>query len=100
MGSFIKTVIAPNLSKDGQKKSFKRPADHPPYSEMIKVALLALKERSGSSRQAIEKYIKANYSIGDVGSHMKMALKRMAASGKLVQTKGVGASGSFKVAKE
>ena len=44
---------------------------------MIKVALLALKERSGSSRQAIEKYIKANYSIGDVGSLMKMALKRV-----------------------
>ena len=88
------------MSKNAQKKPFKRPADHPPYSEMIKVALLALKERSGSSRQAIEKYIKANYSIGDVGSHLKMALKRMAARGKLVQTKGVGASGSFKLAKE
>ena len=39
----------------------KKPADHPPYIEMIKAALVALKERNGSSRQAIEKYIKANY---------------------------------------
>ena len=78
----------------------KKPADHPPYSEMIKAAILALKERNGSSRQAIEKYIKANYKVGEVGSHLKMALKRGAASGKLQHTKGVGASGSFKLPKE
>ena len=78
----------------------KKQAEHPPYLDMIKAAIVALKERNGSSRQAIEKYIKANYKVGEVGSHLKMALKRGAASGKLVHTKGVGASGSFKVAKE
>ena len=78
----------------------KKPAEHPPYIDMIKAAIVALKERNGSSRQAIEKYIKANYKVGEVGSHLKMALKRGAASGKLLHTKGVGASGSFKVAKE
>jgi len=78
----------------------KKPADHPPYLEMIKAAILALKERNGSSRQAIEKYIKANYKVGEVGPHLKMALKRGAASGKFLHTKGVGASGSFKVPKE
>ena len=67
---------------------------------MIKAAIVALKERSGSSRQAIEKYIKANYKVGEVGSRLKMALKRGAASGKLVHTKGVSASGSFKLPKE
>ena len=77
----------------------KKPADHPPYLEMIQAAIAALKERSGSSRQAIEKYIKANYKVGEVDTHLKMALKRGASSGKLVQTKGVGASGSFKLAK-
>ena len=77
----------------------KKPAEHPPYVDMIKAAILALKERSGSSRQAIEKYIKANYKVGEVGSHLKMALKRGVTSGKLVHTKGVGASGSFRVAK-
>ena len=78
----------------------KKPAEHPPYADMIKAAILALKERSGSSRQAIEKYIKANYKVDEVGSHLKMALKRGVSNGKLVHTKGVGASGSFKVAKE
>ena len=75
----------------------KKPADHPPYIEMIKAAIVALKERNGSSRQAIEKYIKANYKVGEVGPHLKMALKRGAAGGKLLHTKGIGASGSFKV---
>ncbi|KAJ7356105.1 hypothetical protein OS493_026484 [Desmophyllum pertusum] len=77
----------------------KKPAAHPPYIEMIVAAITALKERNGSSRQAIEKYIKANYKVGEVGSHLKTALKRGAANGKLVHTKGVGASGSFKVPK-
>ena len=78
----------------------KKQADHPPYIEMIKASIVALKERNGSSRQAIEKYIKANYKVGEVGPHLKMALKRGAAGGKLLHTKGVGASGSFKVPKE
>ena len=78
----------------------KKPADHPPYVDMIKAAISALKERNGSSRQAIEKYIKANYKVGEVGPHLKMALKRGAAGGKLLHTKGIGASGSFKVPKE
>ncbi|KAJ7325350.1 hypothetical protein OS493_029898 [Desmophyllum pertusum] len=84
-----------------KKKAAKpaKPAEHPPYIEMIVAAITALKERSGSSRQAIEKYIKANYKVGEVGSHLKTALKRGAANGKLVHTKGVGASGSFKVPK-
>ena len=77
----------------------KKPADHPPYLDMIKAAISALKERGGSSRQAIEKYIKSNYKVGEVGSHLKMALKRGTASGKLLHTKGVGASGSFKLPK-
>ena len=78
----------------------KKPVEHPTYFEMTKAAIQALKERNGSSRQAIEKYIKANYKVGEVSSHLKMALKRGAASGKLLQTKGVGASGSFKLPKE
>ena len=93
------TAKSPVKTKPKAKKAPK-PAAHPPYLDMIKAAVAALKERNGSSRQAIEKYIKANYKISEVGSHLKLALKRAAASGKLVHTKGVGASGSFKLAKE
>ncbi|EDO35464.1 predicted protein, partial [Nematostella vectensis] len=78
----------------------KKPAEHPKYSEMIAAAISSLKDRNGSSRQAIEKYIKANYKVGEsVGVHLKMALKRAVAGGSILQTKGVGASGSFKLAK-
>ncbi|WP_368853945.1 histone H1/H5 family protein, partial [Acinetobacter baumannii] len=68
---------------------------------MIKAAIVALKERNGSSRQAIVKYIKANYKVGDNADvHVKLALKRGVASGDLAQPKGTGASGSFKVVKK
>lgn len=87
--------------KKGQKKSAAKPAAHPKYSEMIAAAIVALKERNGSSRQAISKYIKANYKVLDGADvHIKMALKRGVASGALLQPKGTGASGSFKVAKK
>ena len=75
-----------------------KPAEHPTYNDMIKTAVLALKERNGSSRQAIVKYIKANYKVGDsAGVHVKVALKRLVTAKLLVQTKGAGASGSFKL---
>lgn len=78
-----------------------KPAEHPKYIDMIVSAITALKERSGSSRQAILKYVKGNYKVGDnVDVHLKMALKRGVTGGKLVQKKGTGASGSFKVAEK
>jgi hypothetical protein len=84
---------------DAKKKSApKKPAEHPKYIDMIKAAILALKERTGSSRQAIVKYIKANYKVGENADvHTKLALKRGVVSGELSQPKGTGASGSFKV---
>ena len=73
-------------------------AEHPKYSDMIKAAILALKERTGSSRQAIVKYIKENYKVGDnAGVHVRTALKKMLTAKLLVQTKGTGASGSYKL---
>ena len=84
-----------------KKAAAKKPAEHPKYIEMIVAAITALKERTGSSRQAIAKYIKANYKVGDgADTHIKMALKRGVASGALAQPKGTGASGSFKVVKK
>ena len=80
--------------------SKKSASSHPKYAEMISSAILTLKERGGSSRQAIGKYIKANYKVGDnVDSQLKLNLKRMVAKGTLAQAKGKGASGSFKLVK-
>ena len=76
----------------------KKPAEHPKYVEMIVAAVTTLKERGGSSRQAILKYIKANYKVGDnCDTHVKLALKRAVVATTLKQVKGTGASGSFKL---
>lgn len=84
--------------KKAKKPAPKKPAEHPTYAEMIVAAITALKERNGSSRQAISKYIKANYKVGDNADvHLKIALRRGVTSKKLKQPKGTGASGSFKV---
>ncbi|CAH3186317.1 unnamed protein product [Porites lobata] len=63
--------------KSTQKKASKQPAEHPKYAEMIIQALHALKDRNGSSRQAVDKYVKNHFKVGDKASHfIKMALKK------------------------
>jgi len=88
--------------KKAKKVAAKKvPAAHPKYSEMIAAAIGALKERSGSSRQAILKYVQSNYKVSDGAStHVKLALKRGVVGGALKQVKGAGASGSFKLAEK
>ena len=87
-------------AKAPKKKAPKKPAEHPKYEEMIIAAIKELKERTGSSRQKITKYISEHYKVGDnVAVQVKLNLKRLVAAGKLIQAKGVGASGSFKVNK-
>lgn len=89
------------MTEASKKSAAKKPAEHPKYSEMIAAAITSLKERNGSSRQAILKYVTSNYKVGDnANSHLKMALKRGVAKGDLSQPKGVGASGSFKLVKK
>lgn len=87
--------------KASKPKTVKKPApEHPTYNDMIKAAIAALANRSGSSRQAIAKYIKANYKVGEgMETHLKMALKRAVEKGTLMHVKGTGASGSFKLVK-
>lgn len=40
-------------------------AAHPPFAQMITEAITALKDRSGSSRQALKKYISENYKVNE-----------------------------------
>lgn len=92
-----KTKKAPKATKP------KKVASHPKYSVMIGAALSALKERNGSSRQAILKYIMANYNVGDektANNHLKLALRAGVKNNSLKQSKGTGASGSFKLAEK
>lgn len=97
----MSAVAAPAPAKKAAPKKAKAPAAHPKYSEMISQAVTSLKERGGSSRQAILKYIMANFKVGDnvnsINSHLKMALRAGVKNNSLKQSKGTGASGSFKV---
>ena len=91
-------AVKPPKAAPKKKTVAKKPADHPKYAEMIAAAIGALKERKGSSRQAILKYINANFKVGDNAANaLKLALKRNVANGFLKQVKGTGASGSFKL---
>ena len=82
-------------------KPAKAPASHPKYIDMIVNAIKALADKSGSSRQAINKYIVKEYKLTENNHHnamLKQALKRGSdANGPLVHNKGKGAAGSFKI---
>ncbi|XP_009614936.1 histone H1.2 [Nicotiana tabacum] len=73
----------------------KKPRSHPPYAEMISEAIVALKERTGSSQVAIAKFIEEKQK--DLPSNFRklllVQLKKLVASGKLTKIKG-----SFKLA--
>ena len=76
-------------------------ASHPKYAVMVAAGVGALKERRGSSRQAILKYIISHYSVGKdervINRKLKVALRAGVRDGDLKQTKGTGASGSFRL---
>jgi hypothetical protein len=96
-------VPAPKATPKKVKTAKAKPAktsSHPSYQDMIKKAVETLKERNGSSRQAIQKYIQATFKTCDdkvSQAHLKLALKRGVESGFLKRVKGTGASGSFRL---
>ena len=97
-------VAAPAAPAAVKARSSKRPsakkAEHPTYREMISSALGAMKERKGTSRQKIQKYIADTYKLdlSASNSHLKRALTSGVTKGAFLQTSGKGASGSFKLA--
>lgn len=93
------TTPAKKATKAPKDKKPKAKPSHPPTSQMVQAAIKSLKERGGSSLQAIKKYIAANYKVDveKLSPFIKKYLKSAVASGALIQTKGKGASGSFKL---
>ncbi|XP_057320670.1 histone H1-like [Microplitis mediator] len=80
------------------KKPSAKPT-HPSTADMVTAAIKSLGERGGSSLQAIKKYIAATYKVDaeKQAQFIKKFLKAAVTKGTLVQTKGKGASGSFKL---
>ncbi|CAH2354642.1 hypothetical protein CLIB1423_18S00408 [[Candida] railenensis] len=70
------------------------------YKDMIKTAIVTLKERNGSSRQALKKYVQSNYDIkaANFDSLFNTALRKGVEVGDFLQPKGP--SGPVKVAKK
>merc|ERR1711862_272138 len=104
MGIHTNTKQKPNNMSAPAKKASKpkSPAAHPKYSVMIAAAITSLKDRTGSSRQAILKYICANYKVdaAKAAVQVRLVLKRGVAKGalKMARASGKGA-GSYKVVK-
>merc|ERR1719168_98469 len=88
--------------KKAAAKKDKAPAAHPPYAAMIKAAVKALGDKKGSSRQAILKYICANYKVdaAKAPSRVRISLKKLVDSKALVAAAAAGkkGAGSFKLA--
>merc|ERR1711878_124323 len=93
--------MGPAPAKAVKAKKPKAPAAHPKYSVMIAAAIKALKDRTGSSRQAIMKYICANYKVdaAKAGVPLRLALKKGVAAGTLKMGGAAGkkGAGSFKL---
>ena len=97
-------AAAPSPKKATKATKARKPAkkaDHPPVASMVNAAIKNLKDRKGSSLAAIKKYIAANYKVdvAKLAPFIRRYLKKAVTDGKLSQTKGSGASGSFKIGK-
>ena len=67
-------------------KTEKKAPSHPPYQVLIKEAISALKERSGSSLAAITKYVGEKHNLpGPWKKTLSLQLKRLTEAGKLVK---------------
>ncbi|CAK9799968.1 Histone H1.1 [Anthophora plagiata] len=93
------TTTPSKKAAKSKSKSQRSKASHPPTSEMVNAAIKELKDRKGSSLQAIKKYIATTYKVDGekFAPFIKRYLKTAVTSGTVVQTKGKGASGSFKL---
>lgn len=96
--------VTKNAKVSKPKSSTKPKSSHPPFKQMVKKAVGELNEKSGSSRQAILKYVCANYKVDakSGNKYVKLALASAVKSGvlKRVGAKGIGANGSFRLASD
>merc|ERR1711944_262865 len=88
-------------AKAPKVKKVAKPAAHPPYANMIVAAIKALKDKKGSSRQAILKHVVANNKVdaAKAGVRVKLALRKMVAAKKVIAAAAAGkkGAGSFKL---
>ena len=92
-------TTAPAAKKPAKPRA---PPAQPKYIDMITTAISALKDRTGSSRQAILRHICANHKVeaAKAAVQVRLALKAGLAKGVLRNARETGkGAGSFKVVK-
>ncbi|XP_051502747.1 histone H1-like [Myxocyprinus asiaticus] len=91
---------APAVKSPKKKSAAKPKKTGPSVGDLIVKAVSASKERSGVSLAALKKALAAGgYDVEKKNSRVKLAIKSLVTKGTLIQTKGTGASGSFKINK-
>uniref|UniRef100_H2S5I1 Histone H1 n=1 Tax=Takifugu rubripes TaxID=31033 RepID=H2S5I1_TAKRU len=99
MGEEAPTQAAP--AKAAKKKPTRVKSSGPSISELILKAVSASKERNGVSLAALKKNLAADgYDVEKNNARVKIAVRGLVTKGTLVQTKGTGASGSFRMSKK
>ncbi|KAG2461750.1 histone H1-like [Polypterus senegalus] len=84
-----------------KKASLKPKKTGPSVSDLIVKAVSASKDRHGLSLAGLKKALVAGgYDVEKNNARVKLSLKSLVSKGSLVQTKGTGASGSFKINKK
>ena len=78
---------APAKKATTAKKPAAAKPSHPTYQVMVQEAIKALKERKGASRQAMKKYVMAEYKLQAISAvHFNGALKKLTEAGTLEQS--------------
>ncbi|XP_006219010.2 histone H1t [Vicugna pacos] len=95
----------PPVKKRGRKPvgltGASRKTTNPSVSKLIIEALSMSQERAGMSLAALKKALAAaGYDVERNNSRIKLGLKSLVTKGILVQTRGTGASGSFKLSRK
>merc|ERR1712038_999218 len=95
MGRSERTAQQRRIIMSTKVKKVAKPAAHPPYANMITAAIKGLKDKKGSSRQAILKYVVAT----KAAVRVKLALRKMVVAKKVVAAAAAGkkGAGSFKL---
>merc|ERR1711970_688659 len=90
----VEKTKAAGKPKAKKPKTAKPDALHPKYSEMIVTTIKNLKDRRGTSRQALIKTIMQNYKVSQVAArvrvHLNLALTRGVTAGTLKMARATG----------
>uniref|UniRef100_A0A671SJX0 Histone H1 n=1 Tax=Sinocyclocheilus anshuiensis TaxID=1608454 RepID=A0A671SJX0_9TELE len=101
MAETAPAAAAPLAKAPKKKSAAKAKKAGPGVGDLIVKAVSASKERSGVSLAALKKALAAGgYDVEKKNSRIKLAIKSLVTKGTLLQVKGTGASGSFKISKK